>query len=71
MRRDIFNVWLEILTLVVVLGAHIQSRLAECIAINIFGLDGWHVSSIAWNFRDALLLFDSLELVVDFLGNVT
>lgn len=60
----------EVLSLHEVRVADVESGLAESASVKVFGLDGGNVSGISWDLGDCFLLVNSLELVIDFFGDV-
>ncbi len=70
MRSDILMLCFKVLSLHVVLIDNVQSSLAESVTVEILRLYGRNVSSISWNFGDALFALHLLELFVYFFGNM-
>ena len=70
MRSDILMFCFKVLSLHVILFDDVESSLPEGVSVKILRLDGRNVSSISWNFGDALLALDLFELFVYFFGNM-
>lgn len=70
MGGNILMFGLEVLSFHEVRVADVESGFAEGASVKVFGLDGGNVSGISWDLGDSFLLVDSLELIVDFFGDV-
>ena len=54
-----------------VAAVDVEGGLAEGVAVEVLGFYCLHVPSVPWHLTHVLLLFDCLELVVDFFWNVS
>ena len=70
MRSDILMFCFKVLSLHVILFDDVESSLPEGVSVKILRLDGRNVSSISWNFGDALFALDLFELFVYFFRNM-